>query len=443
MHDDCIWQRSLRNLPIFVLVSITITACAPAQYMPRFDDYTLQQKQGEISNQRPRDRQSISEDPKQRLTRIYNQLEPHAEDACIQIGEKIFDSSCSNWTLVILDDENFNAFAAENREISVTTEVFRYVKSDDELAFILSHEMSHHILNHVAEDWVNATVTGALTGLATGLLLGSVAVALGADEDVLEDVIEVGVEGGYEIGHEAGRLAFSIDQESEADKLALEVVNLAGYSVNEARNIMMYVGADANELKSDHTDTHPSGPERLAAFDLYIKQISFGRSDDLNQDKLSPSVLSSLDTQPSPKMEPDIMDPKQGKTVSNQGGNDLKIQDYVIPELGLTVRDYMGFDTAKSRPIYVKGALTETLGVVVTEVDPNGRAAELGVKTNHRIVQYTDRCMTSRGFVLKNGAELASVARKQKADYFKNFRVKDATSAFDVSWTKMYWIGCL
>lgn len=245
--------------------------------MPQFDDSTLRTKQREISNQTERVPHEIFEDPNAVLSRIYNRLEPRAKEACIANGEKWLDSSCSNWRVLVLDDENFNAYATPNHEIVFTTEVFKYTKSDDELAFILAHEMGHHILNHAMEDAVNAQVMGATTGLLSGVFMGAIAAGLGASESTISDLVEGAIEDGYESGRESGRLAYSIDQESEADKLALQLIELADYSQAEARDIMLFIGADSNDLRSKHNASHPSGAERLAAFDLYANLPS-GRS---------------------------------------------------------------------------------------------------------------------------------------------------------------------
>jgi len=259
------------SIAIVVTSILLFVGCAPAQYMPQFDDTTLRTKQLEISNQTERVPHEISEDPNAVLSRIYNRLEPRAKEACIANGEKWLDSSCSNWRVQVLDDENFNAYATPNHEIVFTTEVFRYTKSDDELAFILAHEMGHHILNHAMEDAVNAEIMGATTGLLSGILMGAIASGLGASESTVNDVIEDAIEDGYESGRESGRLTYSIDQESEADKLALQLIELADYSQAEARDIMLFIGADSNDLRSKHNASHPSGAERLAAFDLYAR----------------------------------------------------------------------------------------------------------------------------------------------------------------------------
>ena len=60
-----------------------------------------------------------------------------------------------------------------------------------------------------------------------------------------------------------------MDQESEADRLGLKLIQLADYDRFAARQVVLFIGADSTELRSGQSSSHPSGPERLAAFDSY------------------------------------------------------------------------------------------------------------------------------------------------------------------------------
>ena len=183
-------------IPTFISVLI-LTGCAPAQYMPQFDETTLREKQNEIGRQVARSPKSISEDPNAVLSRIYNRVAPHARVACIENGEKWLDSSCNNWSINVVEDENFNAYVTPAGDITFHSEVFKYTESDDELAFILSHEISHHILNHAMEDVVNAEIMGATSGLLSGILMGAIASGLGASESTMSDLVEGAIEDGF------------------------------------------------------------------------------------------------------------------------------------------------------------------------------------------------------------------------------------------------------
>ena len=264
---------------VFAIVSFLGAAgCVPTQYMPQFNEATLEIKRNEIASQTERAPRDIKEDPDLVLSRIYSRLEPHARAACLENGEKWLDSSCSSWALNVVDDENFNAYITPAGDITFHSEVFRYTNSDDEVAFILAHEMSHHILNHGMEDIVNGEIMGATTGLLTGIFVGAIAAGLGASEEILDDIIEGAVEDGYASGRESGRLTYSVDQESEADRLGVKLIKLAGYDKSAARQVVLFIGADSTELRSGQSSSHPSGPERLAAFDSY----SGGTSPEVN-----------------------------------------------------------------------------------------------------------------------------------------------------------------
>ena len=467
---------------IIVTSILLLVGCAPAQYMPQFDDNTLRTKQREISNQTERVPHEISEDPNAVLSRIYNRLEPRAKEACIANGEKWLDSSCSNWRVQVLDDENFNAYATPNHEIVFTTEVFRYTKSDDELAFILAHEMGHHILNHAMEDAVNAEIMGATTGLLSGILMGAIASGLGASESTVNDVIEDAIEDGYESGRKSGRLTYSIDQESEADKLALQLVELSGYSQDEARDIMLFIGADSNNLRSKHNASHPSGAERLAAFDLYASlpsgnitkpnrsssmvgciygncengQGTFTWADgDKYVGQWKDGMVNGQGTNTwadGDKYVGQWKDNKrngqgtftyadgrkqEGQWIDNEftvaeeaayalkaTGSSVKDGVYVIPELGISVRDYNGpvpvalsLNFTGSRSTINKG------GAVVVSVEQGGKASKLGIKTNYRIVSYTYKAIASSSFPFNNAQELKDLAKNKGSGYFTNFMV--------------------
>jgi len=74
------------------------------------------------------------------------------------------------WKVYVLDKNEINAFALPNGNIFVYKGLLNFVKSDDELAAVLGHEMAHVILRHGAEKLSWATVAN-LTGR---LILGRV-----------------------------------------------------------------------------------------------------------------------------------------------------------------------------------------------------------------------------------------------------------------------------
>lgn len=60
----------------------------------------------------------------------------------------------------IIADDRLNAFASGDK-IIITTGMLRFIKSDDELALVLGHEIAHNGLNHI----------GRMRGVGTGQVL--------------------------------------------------------------------------------------------------------------------------------------------------------------------------------------------------------------------------------------------------------------------------------
>lgn len=257
------------RISAIVFLTIILSACAPSIYMTRFDDDTLILKEREIAGQPERLARQTDKNPNQLLSQIYNRLEPWANKICVAIGERWLESSCKDWKIEIVNEDSFNAAATGDGRIIFHDGVFKYARSEGEIAFVMGHEMAHHILNHHNEDRVNGAAVGVMTGILTGLVVGVVGKGMGVDSDTLSEIISDAAETGFEQGNEVGRRIFSVDQEAEADRLSLRIVTRAGYKISEARNLLLYLASnnELNGFRSSPYASHPTGPERLAAFD--------------------------------------------------------------------------------------------------------------------------------------------------------------------------------
>jgi predicted Zn-dependent protease len=107
---------------------------------------------------------------------------------------------------------------------------------------------------------------GALIGgVAMTLLLGDAAAYSG---QIISD--------GMRIGAAAGVLTFSRKQEMEADYLAAYIISRAGFNLDGARGMLVKLGRLGGRTTSSVLDTHPAGPERVAAWDLATREIRSG-----------------------------------------------------------------------------------------------------------------------------------------------------------------------
>jgi predicted Zn-dependent protease len=74
-------------------------------------------------------------------------------------------------------------------------------------------------------------------------------------------------------GGAVGRISFSKEQEREADYIAAAVLHRAGYDLRKARGFLVTMARASNRRESGMLDTHPAGPERLAAYDRAVAEV--------------------------------------------------------------------------------------------------------------------------------------------------------------------------
>ena len=209
---------------------------------------------------------SLSKDQKlNRLGRVRDRLNMPAKRLCLALGER--SSSSCDWEVYYHDEPEINAYAREGEdgnEVVIFMGVLDHTHSDEELALIVAHEMSHHILNHIADD------TGFTLGEIIGILAGfSIIGDDGYDPDdvtlgEMTDLLRLG----KNIGGAFDRPQFSRSQESEADFLAIQILDDANYNLSKAKQGLINVAASSEDTGSypAFLSTHPSGPQRLATF---------------------------------------------------------------------------------------------------------------------------------------------------------------------------------
>ena len=175
--------------------------------------------------------------------------------------DRLLDRLAGHWPdnpyslrVAIIDDAIPNAFAFPGGRVAVTTGLLAAVASDNELAFVLAHEIGHfRNRDH-------------LRGLGRGLAFSLVVGVLGIG----------GSAGAAGLAGAAGRLAaagFSRDQESAADDFALGLV-LAEYGhVGGAATFFERLPKPDNAIEREietYISTHPLSAERIDAMHALV-----------------------------------------------------------------------------------------------------------------------------------------------------------------------------
>lgn len=155
-----------------------------------------------------------------------------------------------------------NAYA-DGKNITVTKQMMDFLKDDNELALVLSHELAHNSMKHI-----DAQKTNAIAGGAVGLLL-----------DIAAAFAGVNTNGDFSrLGSEIGIGAYSVEFESEADYVGLYIMAASGYPIDDAPNLWRRMSVDSANVSLMQT-SHPSNPERFLALEATIKEIKAKQAD--------------------------------------------------------------------------------------------------------------------------------------------------------------------
>ncbi len=156
------------------------------------------------------------------------------------------------WEFNLVGEDAANAWAMPGGKVVVYKGILPITKDETGLAVVLGHEVAHAIARHG-----NERVSQQM-----GLTLGGIGLSVAASNKPQEtqDIINAA----YGLGTSAGvLLPFSRKHESEADKMGLIFMAMAGYNPREAAAFWTRMnqkgGANVPELLS----THPSHGTRI------------------------------------------------------------------------------------------------------------------------------------------------------------------------------------
>ena len=121
---------------------------------------------------------------------------------------------------------------------------------------------------------VGATVTGILTAVVIGATNSNDAYSYPyqqqQDQQTVKDMTTAGAS--------LGALSYSVDEEREADLLGEYLLIRSGYDVQKAERVLwllmnMSASSGSTEDRSAFGDSHPAGPERIAAWRKTLAEI--------------------------------------------------------------------------------------------------------------------------------------------------------------------------
>lgn len=157
------------------------------------------------------------------------------------------------WQVVVFNDESVNAFALPGGRIGVYRGLLNVAGTPDELAAVIGHEIAHVLARHANERVSQQFAAEQGLALVEAFTAGSTS---SGTQQMVMGLLGVGAQVGI-------LLPFSRIQETEADKIGVDLMAKAGFdpraSVQLWENMRQAGGASPPELLS----THPANETRI------------------------------------------------------------------------------------------------------------------------------------------------------------------------------------
>ena len=155
------------------------------------------------------------------------------------------------WEYNLVNDETVNAWCMPGGKIVFYTGILPICQGETGVAVVMGHEVAHALADHGAQ----RMSAGTLQQL--GAVAGNVAISDPEKRNIFNQA--------YGIGSQLGvMLPFSRSHETEADRIGLQIMAIAGYNPEEAADLWRRMKAQSGgQTPPEFMSTHPSNGTRI------------------------------------------------------------------------------------------------------------------------------------------------------------------------------------
>lgn len=164
------------------------------------------------------------------------------------------------WEFNTVQSNQVNAWCMPGGKIVVYTGILPITQDEAGLAVVMGHEIAHAIASHGNER------------MSQGLLLQGGGVTLAALLANKPEEAQKIFLGAYGVAGTLGSLKYGRKHESEADKLGLVFMSLAGYDPEVAVDFWQRMAANGGGGGPEFLSTHPSDERRIADIEEFLPQ---------------------------------------------------------------------------------------------------------------------------------------------------------------------------
>jgi predicted Zn-dependent protease len=162
------------------------------------------------------------------------------------------------WEFNVVAQDVVNAWCMPGGKVVVYTGILPVTQDEQSLAVVMGHEIAHAIARHGNERMSQAM----------GLQLGGMAISVALSEKpaLTQNIFLQS----YGIGSQLGMLAYGRNHETEADKMGLIFMAMAGYDPRVAVGFWERMGALGGNKPPELLSTHPSDETRAATLKEFM-----------------------------------------------------------------------------------------------------------------------------------------------------------------------------
>jgi len=206
------------------------------------------------------------------LKEVFNRIQERGKSICTEVNA--LHDSCKWLILHVKKSDIPNIYPWGNRNININEGILSFIENEDEMAFVLSHEMGHLLARHVEKQAERERASEPVK-----LNFDFMACNFARKRCKNHDNAGLEMKPLSALMHEGSTVDFNKKEEREANYIATYLIIQAGYDISGirsflVRNSKLISAKDAND-KSEATyfDTHDFEIENLAYIDATYSEI--------------------------------------------------------------------------------------------------------------------------------------------------------------------------
>jgi predicted Zn-dependent protease len=166
-----------------------------------------------------------------------------------------------NWEFNVADDPTVNAWCMPGGKVLFYTGILPITQDENGMAVVMGHEVAHAVARHG-----NERMSQGILAQGAGMTLD---ILTSENPGLVRDLLMQSAG----IGSQLGMLAYSRSHETEADKMGLVFMAMAGYDPRTAPAFWERMSAGSNgQAPPELLSTHPSDDRRIHDLNAYMPE---------------------------------------------------------------------------------------------------------------------------------------------------------------------------